>query len=220
MWKVWLAFGFAVTVWGQAPPKKLIPNDMASRKSFQELSEAHDQAIMAAMKSEHAYACFRPGSDEFLLIVFNGPNSWAWIAKPGNASAQQQVEMPFFDDYKNGARAPGGVGLSVTGFWERPKGMEEHLNFHGETREQGTEDNPDSGSIDIDGTEFSATKTYKSVFDGETTYRFTLRLSTGRFTESYITIAPKSSENSVEDKAGRCSIFAQGKQVTTALPTK
>jgi hypothetical protein len=219
MWKVLFALGFTVAVWGQPAPKKAVPDDLASRKSFQELLVAHDQAILAAMKSEHTYACFRPGSDEFLLIVFDGPNSWGWTAKDGSPSVQQQPEMLFFDDYKNGALAPTGVGVSVIGFWERAKGFEEYVSFHGDTKEQGAKDNPDSGSIDIDGSEFSVAETYKNASGGQTTYRFTLRLSTGRFTESYV-IAPKFGETSVEDSAGRCSTFIKGKQVTTASSVK
>ena len=68
-------------------------------------------------------------------------------------------------------------------------------------------------SFFIDNTAFRFFHTYTNKNGGKTDYELEIRLSTGRYSETYSWSKAKDMDSGEETHAGRCEVYSEGKKV-------
>lgn len=183
----------------QSRTHKLVCADGASRMAcdlFNEAVEDDDRNIYKASKRDHAWVCFRPNSNLFLLLSYDSPRENQWRDKEGGG-VQQAGNVDFLR-FINGNVNFGGESVFAVGQWFSTSRGEA-----GNTRFQGTSLAPpgtgghadvdfENGSVEIDSSQVHVSKSYfgkvSNGADGprllKTEYEFSLTTSTNKFVET------------------------------------
>lgn len=184
---------------GQAsrPTKKANPKPSVSSSSFscpddgaKQACKSYDELLKAKDTSlpNSGYICFRRDMDEFFVISFFRPyfaKHWDQDLKAMVTDTNEtQRGFGSVSTYKNGIEESGAMpALHFSGKWyaytEGGLFKSDKINL----KEQDDEDS--NVGIVIDAEQFNAGYKYKNRRDKTVTYRLTVQLSTGRFTETF-----------------------------------
>lgn len=200
----------------KAPVKKIAAP--ASRASFDELLAAKDEGLRLLLDRRNAFVCFHTQDDQFLVISF-GPDdvdrNVFWDKDPdGGRSFQDAASLT---QYIGGIERETGISTLLLGRWRSPSFMPELVAFSAERPP--IEGDNRSESIVIDDVEFRVKTEYQNQLNEEVIYAFTLRRSTGRFSETY-TILTAANLPHRDEYSGICSIYSEGKEQISSKPSK
>lgn len=169
------------------------PEAAVSCNSFKELVASKDVGILEALHDDHVFVCFRPKNDVFLIFSYMNPSK----VRPTSQSAELSIRLGIatLARYKNGVSDPGGETVYTSGSWS--KSSAGWTDYTGHSLAKG-----DDGLITIDTDEGKVEHTFDSESDDKVSYAFTVRKSTGRYSESFT----NDRKNHHVEFTGRCLV--------------
>lgn len=141
--------------------------------SFNRLVQAKDRTLTLNLYVPHAYACFDPQADRFLVVGY----SVSVVTIPQN-SEQVSDGWVSADQYENGADADSDMAL---GEWHAADSRPSMLNF----RETSSSDNDSSFHVQANGSLFTFSRTYTTIQGSAVSIELKVSLPSLQFSESY-----------------------------------
>jgi hypothetical protein len=141
-------------------------------KSYNEMVTSNDKDILQLLE-EHTFVCFRQSEDVFILITIKEPLDRLFRMTDAQANNSEQPGWLQYSRFKDGVSEKASVTFGKWAKWV----------FSGETIISFASKGPPSSSADS--SEILFTESYENLSRTKTTYNFTLRRSTRRFTENY-----------------------------------
>jgi hypothetical protein len=151
-----------------------------------------DKDLDYSLSNNHAFVCFRPFEDVFLMLSYARPES-SVFHKNATYSYFEDTGYVFFSRYKNGVSEQFEI---VGGRWIR-LGSAPDFSFTFSSQQK-----PNESSASVSDTEAEFDNTFTNLNGGTTNYSFKIRRSTLRFAERYQWAPSKDTKDKEKSQPG------------------
>lgn len=141
--------------------------------AFNRLIQAKDRTLTLNLDVPHAYACFDPQSDRFLVVGY----SVSVVTIPEN-SEEISGGWVSSDQYENGADVDSDMAL---GQWHAADSSPGLLDF----QENSSSDNDSAFRVEVNDSLFSFSRTYQTIQGNDVSIDLRISLPSLQFSESY-----------------------------------
>lgn len=202
---------------------------LPSCRSFHELLNTKDADILEKIgKGNEAFVCFRADQDSFFIAEYSRITWSSWI-RDSEGWPNDATSGPFYaygsasmTNYRRG-QDDDWYAAGPLGKWKAWGHMGKYAPKNGAPlitdgpppmfSEKCSFPDGEKCSFFIDNTGFKFFRNFTNKNEGTTDYSLEIRLSTGRYTETYSWSKAKDLDAGEDTNTGRCEVYSEGKKV-------
>ena len=219
----------SLLAFGQQKATPQTPCGLQSCRSFHELLNRKDADILEKIgKDNEAFVCFREDEDSFFIAEYSQLKWSSWIPDSDNWP-KDSTSGPYYaygsaavtnyrsgqdDDWYGAGPLSKWKAFGHTGKFTVKDGAPFLADAPGAMFVANcTFPEGEQCSLFIDQTSFKLYRNFKNKKEGTTDYALEIRLSTGRYSETYSWDKSKDADEGETKHSGRCEVYSDGKKV-------
>lgn len=216
----------SVVAFGQKTPTTENSCNLQSCRSFHELLNNKDADMLEKISSDNnAFVCFRSSEDVFFIAEYSKVTSFHWIPDMSNWQ-KDSTSGPYYaygsasvTTYKSGQED---AWYGANGKWKAYGHLAAYTPKNGSPLvsegippifgEKCAQTEGEECSFFIDNAAFKLFRNFDNKNGGKTDYKLEVRLSTGRYSETFSWNKSKDLDAGEDTDTGRCELYNNGKR--------